>query len=455
MFDTIIYGGTAVFEDGAVHAGIGVKDGKIAAVGELSGEEALRYVDARGCCLLPGAVDCHAHLNDPGFTWREDFETGTAAAAAGGVTTVIDMPLQNRPPLFDKKAFDAKLAALDGRAVVDYAFWGAALDYNIDDIEELDAAGCAAYKIFLGPVSDDYRTLTHETAEKVAEKAAKFGGLIGFHAEDYDIIKGLEAKFSAEGAPTRRNFLDSRPVEAELAAVRFVLGLSERLGVRAHICHVSHPAVAELIAEAQRRGAPVTAETCMHYLIFSENELLEKGMIFKCAPPLRTEEARDALWDYVKNGVLAAICSDHSPCRADEKDEAAHGVFGAWGGISGIQSTAQLFYEYAVNRKKYPVEIMARELSANPAKIFGLYGQKGALKPGFDADIVIFDPNLEWTITEDSLLYKNKISAFAGLSGRGAPVETLVRGETVYKRGRGPLGFHGRFVKPRGKEEKR
>ena len=399
MFDTIIYGGTAVFEDGAVRAGIGVKDGKIAAVGELSGEEALRYVDARGCCLLPGAVDCHAHLNDPGFTWREDFETGTAAAAAGGVTTVIDMPLQNRPPLFDKKAFDAKLAALDGRAAVDYAFWGAALDYNIDDLEELDAAGCAAYKIFLGPVSDDYRTLTHETAEKVAEKAAKFGGLLGFHAEDYDIIKGLEAKFSAEGASTR--------------------------------------------------------ETCMHYLIFSEKELLEKGMIFKCAPPLRSEEARDALWDYVKNGVLAAICSDHSPCRADEKDEAAHGVFGAWGGISGIQSTAQLFYEYAVNRKKYPVDIMARELSANPAKIFGLYGQKGALKPGFDADIVIFDPNLEWTITEDSLLYKNKISAFAGLSGRGAPVETLVRGETVYKRGRGPLGFHGRFVKPRGKEEKR
>lgn len=455
MFDTIIYGGTAVFEDGTARADIGVKDGKIAAVGNLAESEAPRRIDARGCCVLPGAIDCHVHLNDPGFTWREDFETGTAAAAAGGVTTVIDMPLQNTPPLFDKKAFDAKLAALDGRAFVDYAFWGAALDYNVDKLEELDEAGCAAYKIFLGPVSDDYQTLTHETAEQVAKKVKRFDGLLGFHAEDYDIIRGLEAKLTAKGVPTRRDFLDSRPIEAELAAVRFVIGLSERFGVRAHVCHVSHPAVAELIADAQRRGVSVTAETCMHYLIFSEKDLLEKGTIFKCAPPLRTEEACDKLWNYVKNGVLAAVCSDHSPCRPDEKNEEAHGVFGAWGGISGLQSTVQLFYEYAVHRKKYPVEIMARALAANPAKIFGLYGRKGALRPGFDADVVIFDPKLEWTITEDSLFYKNKISAFVGLSGQGAVKETLVRGSSVYQSETGPRGFYGRCIKPCRKEEKR
>lgn len=455
MFDTIIYGGTAVFEDGTARADIGVKDGKIAAVGNLAESEAPRRIDARGCCVLPGAIDCHVHLNDPGFTWREDFETGTAAAAAGGVTTVIDMPLQNNPPLFDKKAFDAKLTALGGRAFVDYAFWGAALDYNIDKLQELDEAGCSAYKIFLGPVSDDYQTLTHETAEKVAEKVKRFDGLLGFHAEDYDTIKRLEAKLAAKGVPTRRDFLDSRPIKAELDAVRFVIELSKQFGVRAHVCHVSHPAVAELIAEAQKRGVSVTAETCMHYLIFSEKDLLGKGMIFKCAPPLRTEEARDGLWNYVKNGVLAAVCSDHSPCRADEKDEAAHGVFGSWGGISGLQSTVQLFYEYAVNRKKYPVEIMARELAANPAKIFGLYGQKGALRPGFDADIMIFDPKLEWTITEDSLFYKNKISAFIGLSGQGAVKETLVRGSTVYQSETGLRGYYGRFVRPCRKEEKR
>lgn len=449
MYDLIVSGGKIVLEEEVVCADIGVKDGKITAMRELPSDCAAEVIDAQGKYIFPGLVDCHVHLNDPGFTWREDFNAGTSAAAAGGVTTVIDMPLQNEPPLFNLNAFSKKIGVLSGRAAVDYAFWGAALDYNIDDIKELHKAGCVAYKIFLGPVSEDYQTLGEETIAKVVEEVLKFDGLIGFHAEDYSIIKGEESKFFNKNNCGWRDYLATRPVSAELTAVKNVIALVRKTGVRAHICHVSHPAAAELIGSAQRCGLPITAETCMHYLIFNETDLLTKGPLFKCAPPLRAADEQKKLWDYVVNGVLSVICSDHSPCMEDEKDVSRHGIFGAWGGISGLQSTMQLFFEYAINQRGCSPTLLARALSANPAKIFGLYGQKGAVKVGYDADLVIFDPNLLWRITKDSLFYKNKISAFTGLSGRGLPVRTILRGKTIYLYGGGGTVFYdGCLVTP-------
>ncbi len=451
MYDLIVSGGKIVLEEEVVCTDIGVRDGKITAMGELSPNFAAEVVDAQGKYIFPGLVDCHVHLNDPGFTWREDFVTGTSAAAVGGVTTVIDMPLQNDPPLFNLNAFSEKLAALSSRAAVDYAFWGAALEYNINNLKELHKAGCVAYKIFLGPVSDDYQTLGEDTVAKVTEEVLKFNGLIGFHAEDYAVIKGEEAKLLNKNNLSWRDYLAARPVSAELTAVKYVIELVRKTRVRAHICHVSHPAAADLIGSAQKEGLPITAETCMHYLIFSEADLLTKGALFKCAPPLRCVESQKKLWDYVSNGVLSAICSDHSPCRADEKDISRHGILGAWGGVSGLQNTMQLFFEYAVNRRKCPLPLLTRALSANPAKIFGLYGQKGTVAIGFDADLVIFDPIMPWRITKESLCYKNKISAFIGLSGNGLPVRTILRGKTIFQHGEGVVQpYNGRLVMPNG-----
>ncbi|GHV40814.1 cyclic amidohydrolase [Synergistales bacterium] len=395
--------------------------------------EARQIEDAAGKFVFPGAIDVHAHLNDPGYNWREDFEHGTMAAAAGGVTTIIDMPLQNAPALTDASLFRAKHEAVQKKALVDYAFWGGLVDDTPDKMAELHDAGVVAFKIFIGPVSPDYRSLGMGPIREAMQKAASLGALVGFHAEDYSIIKHEEARALREGRKGRADFLRSRPLSAELIATENVINLVRETGAGAHICHVSHPDAAELIRRARSEGLPVSAETCTHYLVYSEEDLLRDGAIYKCAPPLREREAVDRLWDYVADGTLQCVASDHSPCAQREKSE-ENGAFEAWGGISGIQTTMQVFYDAATRRNLSPT-LIPKALSEGPARIFGLYGRKGAVDIGFDADLVIFDPDREWSVTPDSLFYLNKISAFVGLKGKGLPVATFVRGKLVHKDG--------------------
>lgn len=450
--DLLVKNGRVVTAEGIDAADVAVKDGRVAALLAPSvrdGVRAARTLDAQGKLVLPGAIDVHAHLNDPGFTWREDFSHGTAAAAAGGVTTVVDMPLQNEPALTDADIFARKHEAVRDKALVDYAFWGGLTGDNLGEMRALHDAGVTAFKVFLGPVSPDYRTLDLGAVREGLEIAASFGGLVGFHAEDYSIIRHEEARALRAGRTGRIDFLRSRPIEAERIATAGVIELSRATGARAHICHVSHPEVAELIRRAQEEGLSVSGETCTHYLVFGEEDVLEHGMLFKCAPPLRDEAAREALWDYVVDGTLACVASDHSPCAPREKDE-SEGAFKAWGGISGIQSLMAVFFDRAVNRRGLCPSLVAARLSEGPARIFGLWGRKGAIRVGADADLVIFDPDREWRITEDSLQYLNKISAFVGLEGRGAPETTLVRGRVVWSDGaaRAPLGY-GELVRRR------
>jgi allantoinase len=377
-------------------------------------------------------VDVHVHLNDPGFTWREDFEHGTLAAAAGGVTTVLDMPLQNEPALTGAPLFRAKHEAVRGKALVNYGFWGGLVHDVPDKMEELRDAGVVAFKIFIGPVSSDYRSLRMGAVREALRKAASLGVVVGFHAEDFSIVKYEEARAQKEGRQGRLDFLRSRPLSAELIAVENVIELIRETGARAHICHVSHPQVAERIRQARSKGFPLSAETCTHYLVFSEDDFLRGGMLFKCAPPLRDRNSMERLWDYVADGTLQCVASDHSPCALREKDE-KNGAFAAWGGISGIQTTMQVLYDSAVGKRRLSPKLLARRLSEGPARVFGLYGRKGAIEVGFDADIVVFDPEREWEITPDSLFYLNKISAFVGLKGKGRPVMTFVRGEPVFR----------------------
>jgi allantoinase len=301
-------------------------------------------------------------------------------------------------------------------------------------MRELRDAGVVAFKIFIGPVSADYRSLDMGTIREILREAASLDALVGFHAEDYSIIKHEEARAQGEGRTGRLDFLRSRPLSAELIAAENVIELARETGARVHICHVSHPDVAERIRRAQTEGLPVSAETCTHYLVFSEDDYLQKGALYKCAPPLRDREARERLWNYVIDGTLQCVASDHSPCAPREKDE-KNGAFEAWGGISGIQTTMQILYDAAVRQRRLSPALLARCLSEGPARAFGLYGRKGAVEVGFDADLVVFDPEREWEITSDSLLYLNRMSAFVGLKGTGLPTATFVRGELAWKDG--------------------
>ncbi|MCF2557436.1 allantoinase AllB [Fournierella massiliensis] len=449
MYDLVIENVKLVTPQGVCAGGIALREGKIGALLE-EGERpaAARYRDGEGGFLFPGAIDTHAHLNDPGYTWREDYSHGTAAAAVGGFTTVIDMPLQNEPALTTPELFDKKQEAVAGRARVDYCFWGGLVPDNFGQLEGLDEKGCVAFKSFLGPVSPDYAPLSYGQAYEAMESIEKFGGRAGFHCEDISTIQWLEKRMKEQGRLDWQAFLDSRPVAAEKIATLAVIEIARATGCKAHICHVSCPEVAEVIRQAQREGLDITAETCAHYLCMTQEDLLQKGPLFKCAPPLRSAAQRDGLWEYVADGTFSGIASDHSPCTWKEKHTQILGrrienVFDVWGGISGIQSVFQAVFSEGCLKRGLPPEKLALAMCEKPARAFGLWGRKGALLPGFDGDLVLVDPNQEWEIREEDLCYQNPISAFVGMRGRGLPVAVWVRGELAAENGR-PVGPEGR-----------
>lgn len=454
MYDLLVKNGKIVTADCVFSGNIAVKEGKIAAV-LLAGEEpeAKKVIDAKENYVFPGAIDTHAHLNDPGYEWREDYEHGTAAAAVGGYTTIIDMPLQNEPAMTNATIFDKKFQKVSPNAYVDYCFWGGLIPDNFQDLKGMDEKGCVAFKSFIGPVSPDYSSLNYGQVYEAMQIIHEFDGRAGFHCEDFAAIKWQEQRMKKEGRLDWNGFLESRPVVAEMVATVDVIELAKATGCKAHICHVSSPDVAQKIKEAQQEGYDITAETCSHYLSMTEEDVIKNGPLFKCAPPLRSQEEVDRLWTYVEDGTFSGIASDHSPCSYDEKFKEILGnkietPFDVWGGISGIQSGFQVsFHEGCVKRGISP-SVLANAMAKKPAEAFGIYGKKGDIRTGFDADFIIVDADKEWEITEDSLLYVNKISAFVGMKGKGLPVCTIVRGEVVAEDGKvvGEKGF-GNLVK--------
>lgn len=454
MADLLIKNANAVLTDKVMKADILIENGKFSEIlpAGTKAPEAKEIIDAGGLFVFPGAIDTHAHLNDPGYTWREDFAHGTAAAAVGGYTTIIDMPLQNEPATTTAKLAERKISIVEPNAYTDFCLWGGLVPDNFGELKDMWDMGVVIFKSFIGPVSPDYAPLNYGQAIEAMRIIASFGGKAGFHCEDFSAIKHLEKVVQAEGRNDWRAFLDSRPVIAEMIATDAIIEISRATGCKAHICHVSHPDVAAKIKAAQQEGVPVTAETCGHYLSFTEDDVIEHGALFKCAPPLRTKADQDRLWEYVLDGTFSGVASDHSPCTYEEKFTEILGqkietVFDVWGGISGIQSCVQAaFSEGCVKRGADPVKL-ARAMSENAAKAFGIWGKKGAIKEGFDADMVFIDPEKDWEITADELLYINKISAFVGMKGKGLPVRTILKGKTVALNGK-PVGDPtGKFVR--------
>jgi allantoinase len=417
---------------GAGPGDIAVQDGRIAALGpELPGGR--EEIDGRGLLALPGAVDAHVHLNDPGRAGWEGFATGTAALAAGGTTCAIDMPLNAIPPTVDGAAFDAKVAAAAGALRADIALWGGLVPGDLDRLDELAARGVVGFKAFMSAsgvpefaASDDLTLL-----EGMA-RAARLGLPVAVHAESEALTSRLAARAVAEGRVAMRDYLGSRPVVAELEAIGRAIAFAAETGCALHVVHVSTGRGVALVREARARGVDVTCETCPHYLVLDAEDAERLGAVAKCAPPLRAAEERDGLWG------VDLIATDHSPSPAGLKQGDDH--FAIWGGIAGAQTLLALVYDAGV-----PPARLAELLSAAPARRFGLPG-KGALAVGADADVVLVDPAGAWTVAAEDLLDRHRLSPFAGRRLRGRVVRTILRGTTVARDGRTVGAPRGRIV---------
>jgi allantoinase len=384
--------------------------------------------------LLPGLVDTHVHVNEPGRTEWEGFKTATRAAAAGGVTTVIDMPLNSVPPTLDPAALDAKRAAAVGQCVVDVGFWGGAVPGNLGSLGALLEAGVFGVKCFL-PDSGvpEFGHLGPGGLLTACEELAAVGGLLLVHAEDPATL----ALAPQPHGPSYGGFVASRPAAAEDTAIATVVDAARRTGARVHIVHLSSAGALPLLAAARADGVGITVETCPHYLTLAAEQITDGATQFKCCPPIRDRANRDSLWAGLADGTIDLVVSDHSPCIADLK-RLDTGDFGAaWGGISSLQLGLPLVWTDARHRGCSLADVV-RWMGAAPARLAGLTS-KGQLRAGFAADLVVFAPDEEFVVDPSTLHHRNKVTPYAGTRLTGVVRETWLAGQRIGAEPRGRL----------------
>jgi allantoinase len=441
----IVRGGHVVTQSGVIIADVAVTDGAITDVGPDLSLTAGDEVDATGFHVFPGGVDSHVHFNEPGRTDWETIANGSAALAAGGYTTFIDMPLNSRPVTTDGPAFDHKLQAASASSLIDFGLWGGLVPGNLDRLGELAERGVVGFKAFMCPSGiDDFPACDEHTLHEGMRRVARLGSILLLHAEDPSMVDALAREAIAEGRTGPRDFVGSRPAAAELEAISTAIALARETGCRTHIVHVSTEIGVHMVAEAQVLGVDVSCETCPHYLLYTEEDVERLGSVGKCFPPFRTAEDREGLWRLLAEGTLPMLVSDHSPCTMDLKwgDD----FFKLWGGISGCQSTRQLLLAHAAERS-IDLPTIAAVTATNPARRFGLQ-KKGEVAVGFDADLWIVDISYEGIVRREGLLYRNPFSAHEGQPIRGRTVRTLVRGKTVFTDGKPTSAAAGRLLRP-------
>jgi allantoinase len=426
--DLVIRAQRVVRASGEQAGTVGVKDGSIVAIAprgaDLRGHTELELADDE--VLLAGVVDSHVHVNDPGRTEWEGFTSATRAAAAGGVTTIIDMPLNSIPPTVDVPALELKRDTARDQAWVDVGFWGGAVPGNLTELRGLFEHGVFGFKCFLLHSGvDEFPPLTPAELEPVMREIAAFDGLLIVHAEDAHAIE------SAPHPHGRRYdaFLRSRPPEAENLAVARVVELSRRTGCRVHILHVSSAEVLPLIATARREGVRVTAETCPHYLTFSAEEVPDGGTAYKCCPPIRERDNRELLWAGLRDEAIDIVVTDHSPSTPDLK-ALDSGDFGmAWGGVASLQLGLPAVWTEA-RRRGFTLVDVTRWMSMGPAQQVGLR-RKGQLANGFDADFCVVAPDDTFVVDASQLQHRNPITPYAGRTLAGVVRGTWLRGQRV------------------------
>jgi allantoinase len=443
--DLMIRGGRVVTGAGIVIADVGIAEGAIVAVGANLGVSAAETLDASGLHVFPGGIDSHVHFNDPGRTEWETIATGSAALAAGGYTTFVDMPLNSRPVTIDGESFDAKLRAATASAVVDFGLWGGLVPGNLDHLAELVERGAMGFKAFMCASGiDDFPACDDFTLREGMKRIAQLNSILLLHAEDAATVDELTRKATGGGKKGAREFIRTRPPAAEVSAISRAISMAGETRCRIHIVHVSTARGVELVGEAQTAGVDVTCETCPHYLLYTEDDMDRLGGLGKCAPPFRSSKDRDGLWRLISDGVLPMVVSDHSPSTPDLKS--GPDFFKLWGGISGCQSTRPLLLWHARAQSVGPAAVAALT-ATNVARRFGM-ARKGEVAVGFDADLWLADLSIDAVVRREDLLYRNPFSAHEGRPVRGRTVQTLIRGQTVFKDGRVDRQSRGRFIRP-------
>ncbi|MGC1464041.1 MAG: allantoinase AllB [Terracidiphilus sp.] len=426
--------------DGLRPATILVENGRIAGVqspndgswSELPANTPLR--DYGDLVMLPGLVDSHVHINEPGRTEWEGFQTATRAAAAGGVTTLVDMPLNCVPETIDTHALDAKRNAAKGKAWVDWEAWGGVVRGNANELQPLARAGVPGFKCFLIHSGIDGFAWVDEADLRLALAELRGSGLpLLVHAELAGPVDAATQTLNANNADWRKysTYLASRPHAAEVEAIALLIRLAKEFATPIHIVHLASAQALPILAAARERGLPVTVETCVQYLWFAAEDIPDGATEFKCAPPIRNAANREALWNSLEKGLIDMVTTDHSPCLPAMKRREEGRWDLAWGGIASLGLALPALWT-AMSRRGIGIEKVGGWMASEPARLAGLSGQKGALVPGADADFLVFNPDDEWTVTTDHLHFRHKLSPYIGAKLKGRVLETWLGGEQIY-----------------------
>ncbi|MFZ5354818.1 MAG: dihydroorotase [Bacillota bacterium] len=455
-----------------------IKDEKISGfLVDVTGLDAEKTIDAEGNLVLPGCIDSHTHYMDPGFTHRETFLTGTSQAAAGGVTTIIDMPCCSFPrSVRCVSSLNDKLAAVAPQAIVDYCMWGGATgedvrEGNLHNVKEQADAGVVAFKVYMTPSVPTFNRVTDAEMHEVFKVVAETGLAVGVHAENFAMCDYYVKKYQQEGRMDGPAWSEARLELAEKAAIQLGIAFSEETGARYHVVHMSTGVGARLIGEAKKRGLKVTSEVCPHYLVLNAPEAMtEYGAFAKIAPPLRTKQDNLELWEGLANGSVDFVATDHAPYKiqankdnddaAVEKDAPGMNIWTAFPGIAGTETMVNILVSEGLNKGRLTLERLVEVLSKNAAIHYGIFPKKGSMAIGSDADLTIVDLKKEWTINKDVSFMKNKYTPLHGLKLTGKVVKTLVRGALVYEEGKDEVQGkimvkpgYGQFVKRQSVQE--
>lgn len=432
--DTVIRSRRVLLPGGTAPASVHIARGKIAHIGAWN-EAPPRLIDAGDLVVMPGNVDAHVHVNEPGRTDWEGFETATRAAAVGGVTTIVDMPLNSIPPTTTLAGLEEKLAAAKGKCSVDVAFWGGVVPGNTAELAPMAERGVRGFKCFLIHSGvDEFPHVTEHDLRRAMPEIARLESVLLVHAELTGPIDAAAPRVLDRDPRAYETFLHSRPRAAENEAIEMMIRLCAETGCRVHIVHLSSADGCDMLREAKQKGLPITAETCPHYLTFAAEEIPDAATHFKCCPPVRERENRDRLWAALKDGTIDMVVSDHSPCTPSLKVQSTGNFLEAWGGISALQFSLPVMWTHLRSRG-LTLSDLTLLMSHAPAKLAGLGGRKGELAPGFDADIVIFDSDATFTVTPDLIYHRHKLTPYTGLELSGQVRSVFVRGVNIYQHG--------------------
>lgn len=410
----------------------------VAVAGDIPPRAGEEVIDLEGALVLPGVIDTHVHFDDPGFTHRENFATGTRAAAAGGVTLVVDMPCTSLPPITRADRLRHKLEVISPKAHVDFMTWGGVSENALEDpdwrrhLAELAEAGVAAIKIYLLSGMDSFRDLGDDQIRAVTEETAHLKVPVGVHAEDRKLVVELTERLRQEGRDDPRAYAASRPAEGERRAVKAMREHCRATGARIHIVHVGCAAAADEVAAARAEGLRFSGETCPHFLAFTEDDLERLGAVLKTAPVVKGAADRERLWRAVERGELSWVATDHAAGKWPEEKETGS-IWTDYGGVPGVETLLPYLFSEGVGRDRITLERLVEITAAEPARFLGVESKKGRLAPGLDADFVVFDDTATWTVDADRLHHLNRYTPFDGHTLRGRVRATYLRGRAAYE----------------------